>query len=559
MSTSKGGEGDPFSPVDPGMLARGLGIISEVSSARQTGSPKNGLLKPLVDVPRGATVHGDRVTTLVMVLPAGLHQNQASGGNTEIVDATSFVLDAGYHEAQRDNDSDTDTESVLSPVRSHPVSVSAPIRGYCSLDSEHGGKPYSIPDSADSSQLPTHETVYLNGYTPEDVLTSARSREALNTPSILLGIDETIRVLHLRELMSSPSRMMVLKTPDTASLSPIELLPTHRSRAVSLAEVLERSYPLNRLQSLRNVSGDLLEEVLRQQVENPTYKAKIITSADEIDRLVLQDSLLRSGATHKSENDLDMIKRNLSGYISTTSTNFNLKPLNLKGSDAPFLFSQGPVLRKARLESISDDTQVHGLQPIKLFETTSGSSKYSETDDDASDKVNAMTNDTELNYIKKQRKRAGCEMANGERSPSRFSIIQKIKSAAPFRSLHKAEDAALNVPAGDGAYHFLDTRLIHEEPAHVLKMSALVAKRNTVMMWTLLAILMACICIFVPLLAISLKCSDTVVRRYLNNISPQHRDQLLQAFTTGNHSTQHDVKKKFKIMRSIGLPEASGN
>ena len=308
-------------------------------------------------------------------------------------------------------------------------------------------------------------------------------------------------------------------------LSPIDPLPSHLLRSESANNDAE-THSVNRMNSLRH-----LNDLSENSDVAASFKPQIIASPEESDRLILQDSLLRCGAIHRTHNDIALIKRALSRSKSTKA-DYSTGQVQSGEHGKPLLFSRNSVKRKP--EVLGEQTQQLPINSV-LFDDPEDLDQISELGYASSDKFNVATNESELNCLKDQIQ-SHKAMAKPN-SPSKFMEI--VKSALPFKSLYRAQDSKLNLRTADGeTSKFLKENLEGlNSGVGKTKEKNHMAKRNNIFMWCLFMLLMIVMCICIPLIIILMRGSDSIVTKYLSNISPHHREELLSPFILGNNST----------------------
>jgi exo-beta-1,3-glucanase (GH17 family) len=514
-----------YSAFDSQSLNGRLSIMRTTSRAKLTAaSPR---------ISRPSALHKKKACSPSM---ATINQQDTRQRTPHELECETIDNLTSYYLRTQDVEKKVEPEPILSAERNlgpetvplgSPMSSSAAINSFCALRDEIIRDTQSVRESADSSKFEQqpHETecmlAQIEDMTEDDKVEESRKMHRGTTWTV--------------------------SKSSNAPLSPIDLLPSHLSKP-STAEIHQGpSYNVNRITSMRDVSGGEQTDGFAQNRSN----FEKVPSPDEVDRYILVDSLIEGGVTDRPQNELDLIKGNLSRSKSTTS-DYSIGLSRLHG-EVPLLFSQTSIPHKNEPDAPDD----HNRQYLNPFESTADElldegdkdDQLSEVEEGASNEFNLLTTETELNCIKKQKSQGAKEPEKKARYPSRIYFMTRWKSSSsPFWPFYRAEDPSLNVLTGEAKRGFLNDKLKDFDPeSHSIIKSASL-RRNTIIMWILFVLLMAAICIFVPLLVVYLRGSDSAVTKYLNHISPDHRNHLLSPFVLGNPSSGHP-KESTSVMK----------
>lgn len=250
----------------------------------------------------------------------------------------------------------------------------------------------------------------------------------------------------------------------------------------------------------------------------------------------LKESLVRGNSIAGSQKDyLDVIKVSLSRNRSMKSNKF--APTN--NDSPPLLFSQD---RNSLSRSMSTIRQTKDQEQVlpNLEEDTQGSELNRDDDEKDGDSEQesviggngrsrpvtaAATGATELNCLRSVDQDADSRFFRSAKGFPFFSFSDDSKKL-------KKKTEELKSLKRDEFKKTLDQKNSDDIATKFRKVA--VEKRYSIVIWVLLMLIMALICIFVPLLILYSRGSDKVVLRYLNNINPTHRDDLLSQFSSDN-------------------------
>lgn len=239
-----------------------------------------------------------------------------------------------------------------------------------------------------------------------------------------------------------------------------------------------------------------------------------------------QGHLLRENSLQADKEFLDAVKNSLSRNRSMISNKYSTH--SDIGSPPP-LFSQGRGKTFAQLPVTmhpNNDRRCHSEEIITIVavnETENSNNSTSLVDENS--EYNAKSNLTELNCLKPGE--AGPELSCLSPNEADQKFAKSVTKGLPsiFQS-HAQESQVFKNPEniyGKPPPH--SGKRSTEGTAKLKKLAG--EKRYSILIWVLLMVIMCLICIFVPLLIIYSRGSDSVVIKYLNNISSSHKEALL--------------------------------
>lgn len=249
---------------------------------------------------------------------------------------------------------------------------------------------------------------------------------------------------------------------------------------------------------------------------------------DSSNHQALQDSLIRKDSF---KDELDLMKKSLSRSKSLQSKKYHFEPST---DDTPLFFSQtkdginrSKSLKETRLESknLDDDS----------FD------KLEDDEDDQSVKYfnNPLTEETELNCFKPKK----------QDQPKMNKFINLFTPT--FKNFYKAEDSALNKISGRNFWN--------KQTDEIPSLSRKNERTQYVIIWILFVLLMASICTFIPFIIIYSRGTDSSVKNYLSNITPEHRNSLLQDYLVTSSPSSNDLIKPNSPGHTIFVSNKTNN
>lgn len=252
---------------------------------------------------------------------------------------------------------------------------------------------------------------------------------------------------------------------------------------------------------------------------------------NDLARQEIQQTLVRGNSINAGTDYLNVIKSSLSRNRSMKSNRFAA----VNNSDSPpLLFSQDKNSMSRSMSTLRPKKNHNDEEPTKEPDENLYDDYYNYLDDDGESLVEgdpkyaAVTYETDLNCLK-----------SAQIDPKFIKSPEKEEAELPsmFQKKPDEEPIVPKKPTNDFEKGDRRDKKSGDVTAKLRKVTS--EKRYSIVIWILFMIIMCLICVFVPLLIIYSRGSDSVVERYLNNISPSHRTSLLTKL--GYYSTSGSI------------------